>query len=181
MDTTEAFHILGLQSTAREQDIRQAYRGLVKQHHPDLFPDKKRKAQQQAILTRLNQAYSCCLASLPVASDGNSRPASPDHLYREAVALYNRHVGSISLGFRDYLQDKAQLLARIKDVERAIHCLRHLLLCHPYSIWVPDARERLELLETHRPNLDTNLAFIDSHTLHWNTRGTPVWVPRRGG
>lgn len=51
------FEILGLTPTADAEDVRAAYRRLVKQCHPDKFPDaEQRKAAQQKMVT-LNLAY----------------------------------------------------------------------------------------------------------------------------
>ncbi len=43
---------LGLSRTASEEDVKSAYRTLVKQHHPDL------KNGDEAMTKRLNEAYS---------------------------------------------------------------------------------------------------------------------------
>lgn len=51
------FEILGLTPTADAEDVRAAYRRLVKQCHPDKFPDaEQRKAAQQKMVA-LNLAY----------------------------------------------------------------------------------------------------------------------------
>ena len=53
-----AFEALGLDSTATQQQIHQAYRTRVKQCHPDQFTDgdMQKKAQEQ--LVKLNLAYA---------------------------------------------------------------------------------------------------------------------------
>ena len=52
------YAILGLPSDASMQEVKQAYKKLVKRCHPDLFfdnPPLQQKAQE--ILTKINQAY----------------------------------------------------------------------------------------------------------------------------
>lgn len=51
--------------TASDEEIKQAYRRLVRQHHPDIHPEKDKAAQTQR-LTKINEAYS-------VLSDKESR------------------------------------------------------------------------------------------------------------
>jgi DnaJ-domain-containing protein 1 len=52
------YALLGLPPTASTQEVKQAYKQLVKRCHPDLFfgnPSLRQKAQE--ILTKINQAY----------------------------------------------------------------------------------------------------------------------------
>lgn len=52
------YAILGLPPNASMQEVKQAYKKLVKRCHPDLFfdnPSRREKAQE--ILTKINQAY----------------------------------------------------------------------------------------------------------------------------
>lgn len=52
------YAILGLPPDASIQEVKQAYKKLVKRCHPDLFfdnPSLRQKAQE--ILTKINQAY----------------------------------------------------------------------------------------------------------------------------
>ncbi len=51
------FEELGLRAWADPEEIRRAYRGLVKQCHPDMVqdPDQKRAAEERMV--RLNLAY----------------------------------------------------------------------------------------------------------------------------
>ncbi len=55
---TRFYAILGLPLTASSQEVKQAYKQLVKRCHPDLFfdnPSRRQKAQE--ILTKINQTY----------------------------------------------------------------------------------------------------------------------------
>ena len=51
------FEELGLRAWANPEEIRAAYRKLVKQCHPDLVQDPARKQEAQERMMRLNHAY----------------------------------------------------------------------------------------------------------------------------
>ncbi|MBF2063556.1 MAG: dynamin family protein [Calothrix sp. C42_A2020_038] len=55
--TINAYVVLGLQKGASITDIKQAYRRLVKQWHPDLFMDKLQKRQAHEKMHHINEAY----------------------------------------------------------------------------------------------------------------------------
>jgi GTPase SAR1 family protein len=54
---TQAYTVLGLQEGASITEIKQAYRKLVKQWHPDLFTNKAQQKQAQEKMNQINQAY----------------------------------------------------------------------------------------------------------------------------
>jgi len=49
------YEILGLQKGATEEEIKQAFRKLARQMHPDRHPDEKEKYHQK--FTELQEAY----------------------------------------------------------------------------------------------------------------------------
>ena len=51
------FEVLGLKGWADQEEIRNAYRALVKQCHPDMIQDPVRKQEAQERMVRLNLAY----------------------------------------------------------------------------------------------------------------------------
>ena len=51
------FEVLGLKGWADQDEIRTAYRALVKQCHPDMIQDPEEKKQAQARMVQLNLAY----------------------------------------------------------------------------------------------------------------------------
>ena len=55
------FDVLGLKMGADEQEVRAAYRRLVKGCHPDQFQDAQRQKKAQEELIRLNLAYEAAL------------------------------------------------------------------------------------------------------------------------
>ncbi|UII19302.1 DnaJ domain-containing protein [Fulvivirga ligni] len=63
MRTDNYYHILGLDETASQEDIKQAYRKLAKKYHPDLDPNDTSREEK---FIRINEAYS-------VLSDASSK------------------------------------------------------------------------------------------------------------
>lgn len=61
INQTHAYNVLGLQESASITDIKQAYRKLVKQWHPDLFTDKSQQRQAQERMHQINEAYNLLL------------------------------------------------------------------------------------------------------------------------
>lgn len=51
------YRTLGVPRTASSQAIKQAFRGLVRQHHPDLHHESSRPASE-ALMKHINAAYS---------------------------------------------------------------------------------------------------------------------------
>lgn len=51
------YHVLGINETATQEEIRTAYRSLVKKYHPDQFTDPRQKRVADEKLKEINQAY----------------------------------------------------------------------------------------------------------------------------
>lgn len=58
MSDANFYHILGVDRSASADEIKSAYRELVKRYHPDLFPAAGEKAQATEKLRRINEAYA---------------------------------------------------------------------------------------------------------------------------
>ncbi|HEY6223163.1 MAG TPA: J domain-containing protein, partial [Gemmatimonadales bacterium] len=86
LDTMQAYGVLGLAPGATPDEVKTAYRDLVKVWHPDRFPDSERlreKAQRQ--LQLYNEAYEllrdrAVAAPVPVGTPSPVTP--PDGLRR---------------------------------------------------------------------------------------------------
>src|SRR5258708_25834813 len=51
------YEVLKVRRTATGEEITQAYRRLVKRHHPDLHPEKD-KLKETELIKEVNEAYS---------------------------------------------------------------------------------------------------------------------------
>lgn len=79
MGRLEAYRVLGLQPGASRREVKQAYRRLAREHHPDfvqLDPDAARSAE--AMMKRINTAYSVIERSCGPGRTALHREEPPD-------------------------------------------------------------------------------------------------------
>ena len=81
------FEVLGLRGWADPDEIRAAYRALVKQCHPDMIQDPQQKAEAQERMVRLNLAYE---EALRLASPRSQAPAEPEYSAAETILMAER-------------------------------------------------------------------------------------------
>ncbi len=156
------------QTTPRE--TRKKYLELIKSNHPDLFPPDKR-TEQNYIMMEINEAYLSLLANRPEFKPKASSPAfdlknnfiikhkEPDYgYYRYALKLFMKghHVFNNS---RYSLNDDGQLYnikndEIIRTASRALAFYKEsyryfckIIYEYPDSIWTPDSKERLNMIE----------------------------------
>ncbi len=72
----DPFSVLGVSPTASAEQVRAAYRGLVKRHHPDVAaPDERAAANKR--MAEINLALEACLA-LIAQREAGAQPGSQD-------------------------------------------------------------------------------------------------------
>ena len=81
------FEVLGLKGWADQEEIRNAYRALVKQCHPDMIQDPLQKEEAQARMVALNLAYE---EALRLASPRPQAPIGPPPSAAEAILMAER-------------------------------------------------------------------------------------------
>ena len=81
------FEVLGLKGWADQDEIRTAYRTLVKQCHPDMIQDPLLKEEAQARMVALNLAYE---EALRLASPRPQAPLGPPPSTAEAILMAER-------------------------------------------------------------------------------------------
>ena len=81
------FEVLGLKGWADQDEIRSAYRALVKQCHPDMIQDPLLKEEAQARMVALNLAYE---EALRLASPRPQAPSGPSPSIAEAILMAER-------------------------------------------------------------------------------------------
>jgi len=68
--------ILGVTETATQEQIKQAYRKLVMENHPDRFPSEKKALQELTTIT-LTEAYTALMSALTMREEhAQARPAA---------------------------------------------------------------------------------------------------------
>ena len=81
------FEVLGLKGWADQEEIRSAYRALVKQCHPDMIQDPLQKEEAQRRMVQLNLAYE---EALRLASPRPQAPAGPPPTVAETILMAER-------------------------------------------------------------------------------------------
>ncbi len=81
------FEVLGLKGWADQEEIRSAYRTLVKQCHPDMIQDPALKEEAQQRMVQLNLAYE---EALRLASPHPQAALGPAPTAAEAVLMAER-------------------------------------------------------------------------------------------
>ncbi len=81
------FEVLGLKGWADPDEIRTAYRTLVKQCHPDMIQDPLLKEEAQERMVRLNLAYE---EALRLASPKTQAPIGPQPTIAESILMAER-------------------------------------------------------------------------------------------
>ena len=83
------FEVLGLRGWATPEEIRSAYRMLVKQCHPDMIQDPSEKEAAQRRMVALNLAYEEALR-LATAGTGSSTSVTRELSCEEALLMARR-------------------------------------------------------------------------------------------
>ena len=93
------YEVLGVKSTAGPEEIKRAYRGLVRKNHPDLFPEAQKELQELKMI-QINEAYARITEKLShelihekvegeaVQQWGEEGEHSPDESLRNAVGFH---------------------------------------------------------------------------------------------
>lgn len=159
MTIAEARRILGLPPRFSDTELRDAYRVIVKEFHPDIACDK---AMAHLHMIEINQAYNLLRGDRTVRSHtrGNGGSASGDYeLYRSGIDVLRRiHPSEWLRVSKDGLfdpaaierlaEDREAFQAAIKRTGEAYRIFSELIRDYPGSMWAPDARDKLKTLDT---------------------------------
>ena len=100
------FEVLGLKGTADADEIRSAYRALVKRCHPDMIQDPAEKEAAQTRMVALNLAYE---EALRLASPRPYSNSAPELSSAEAILMAQRAMA------RDNPQGALRSLVRCEE------------------------------------------------------------------
>lgn len=121
IDVYRAYEVLGLMPGASQEEIKQAYRKLVKLWHPDGFIDPQQKLEAEEKTKIINAAY-LLVKSEPIPDRGNSADIKDKQSYSHvdsnprakassAEIFYNRGAENVKMGkYEDALADFTQAI-----------------------------------------------------------------------
>ena len=160
MYDSRAFEMLGLKGGATAQDVRAAYRRLVKTCHPDQFQDAEEQKLAQEKLIQLNLAYEEALKMVERRTVGFNL-ISMEEAKHFAQRLIDQ--GNLESALRqllraesrdaDWYQLQGEVLMQLKQYESAHESYREAVKREPNNI------------EYRRGALDAAVALRKSQTL----------------
>jgi hypothetical protein len=152
-------------------EVKDAYRKLVKKHHPDLFQDEDMKKVQEIRMVQINEAYSRLqeeFRDMEKEVDGSGtleKPVKdmPYKIYKEGIDHYfsavirkPRKTGvtlSRKKGLRFWLMEPMKQQEVLEHYKESLKNLRlaetafsRLLKKYPESTWAPDAHDKLDMI-----------------------------------
>ena len=163
----DPWKVLGIKQGASAEEVKKAYRDLVKKYHPDRFQDPAAKEMANEKLTEINQAYD-------TISNGSARP--------EGSATGGNYTGS---GSQEFYQVRLHLSSRnVDEAERILdqmtennaewYFLRGV--CYSMRGWYAMAREHLQNavnMEPSNAEYRNALNQMDASSQSYRQRTTP--------
>ena len=83
------YEILGVKQGASQEEIKSAYRKLVKQYHPDQYGDNPLRELAQEKLTEINKAYDMLKNNNAGSNSGSNNSGANANIYVEIRNLIN--------------------------------------------------------------------------------------------
>jgi curved DNA-binding protein CbpA len=87
------YEVLGLREGASIEEVKRAYRELVKKYHPDQYANNPLRDLAEQKMREINEAYRTIMEGNAggVGFNGNSAYDEDDNLYREVIEAMNRN------------------------------------------------------------------------------------------
>lgn len=162
MAIKDPFEVLGLSRTAGEDEIRHAYRALVKKCHPDQFLDADEQKAAQEKMIALNLAYEQALRlSLPSCTVAYQRELTVADAIRLAEKMLGQKNAASAL---HHLSRTRERNARWYDVQGRAHMmLQQYEAAH--QAFREAVRREPDNLEFRRGALDAAVGMKNQQTL----------------
>lgn len=138
---SDPYKVLGVSSTASDEEIKKAYRALVKQYHPDNYADNPLANLAAEKMKEINEAYS----EIQKLRAGGSSSSSGGASYSQSTSASGTEYGRIRQLINGGRVSEAEiLLNRIPVGDRVAewHFLKGVVLYR--NGWVQDARSEIE-------------------------------------
>ncbi len=88
LDTNLALALLGLKTNATQEEIKKAYRKLVKIWHPDRFTETQQKLEAEVKLKQINEAYEALSSYQPPSINFTTSPNSSSS--KKQTSVYSK-------------------------------------------------------------------------------------------
>jgi hypothetical protein len=167
--------LLGVSPAATRQEIRQAYRRLVMENHPDRFPPEDKALQERKLIT-MTDAYTFLMSGKTTAERTTGAPRGPrTHpvgaagtavgvhkdpayaYYKQGFINYSVAIRGIAdtnrkiaqqkrLGFRPY-RVAQDFSTRLSLLNAAYGYFTRVVEEYPECVWVADARMKLSRIQ----------------------------------
>jgi curved DNA-binding protein CbpA len=157
------YEILGIAKTASAGEVRQAYLRLVRERHPDRFPDPAQKQQAQDFFKHLTEAFNT-LSNEKARQEYDAEQAQPKVTAPEEIAALAYDRGLKMIEARDFHEAVTLLRTAVQNgpgVARYHAGLARALVQNPN--WIREAVEELDQavkLEPKNPAFHFELAKI---------------------
>ncbi len=167
--------VLGVPPAATREDVKQAYRRLVMENHPDRFPPDRKTVQELRIIT-LNEAYASLMRGMrgeAAAGPRNGQPVSagprPDlkavgrhkdpayAYYKQGFLHFSLAVHGIAEMNQELAKQKLTGFRPYRVSQETANSLSLLGAAHGYftrvvadfspNVWEADARVKLKRIE----------------------------------
>lgn len=136
---SDPYKVLGVSSTASDDEIKKAYRALVKQYHPDNYADNPLADLAAEKMKEINEAYS---EIQKLRAGGSSSGGSA---YSQSNASGNTEYSRVRQLINTGRVSEAEILLNripISDRSAEWHFLKGVVLYR--NGWVQDARSEIE-------------------------------------
>jgi len=167
------FELLGVPKSASREEIKKAYLRKVRENHPDLFPEEKRKIQEIRMI-EIIEAYKRLSESpedkeapsvgvsgddTPLKADSQANRAIAQHkdpgyiYYKKGLEYYQLAVHR-SFTPRDYTEGLLKnnfhfnrFMQSICNLRLADSHFSRVVTDYPTSVWAPDSRAKIHRIE----------------------------------
>jgi curved DNA-binding protein CbpA len=160
---SDFYDVLGIAKTAPAAEVRQAYLRLVRERHPDRFPDPAQKQEAQEFFKRLTEAFNT-LSNERARQQYDAEQSQPKVTAPEEIAALAYDRGLKMLEARDFHEAVNLLRTAVHNAPNVARY--HAGLCRALAQnpnWIREAVEELDLalkLEPKNPAFHFEMARL---------------------
>jgi DnaJ-class molecular chaperone len=148
------FKLFGLSSGATLEEVKNAYKRLAKNNHPDRFTDAEQKKKQELMMMKINEAYDLIVAGIEnsekkdhsVSARNDGEKTETDYsLYKDGIEIYKKYFDSFfQLFSKRVLRTVGE---KVTNLAKAKAIFIRLVREYPESDWISDTKDKLKNIE----------------------------------